>query len=251
LRRALDHGEFEVHYQPRIHLLSGAVCGAEALIRWNCPTRGLILPEQFIAQAEETGTIQVLGDWVLESICNQIVNWRVRGFPSVPIAINLSGQQLSAHTIERISDLMSSRAISPKQLEIDISGCSIMSREHASTIDILVELHRSGVTIAIDDFGHSNLYLHDLAKVPLDLLKINRTFVRDVDHNPNNAMIVEAIMSMARSMGVTAIAEGVETDDEEHFLRQIGCDYAQGFKYARPQAADQFERWFERVTLSA
>jgi diguanylate cyclase (GGDEF)-like protein/PAS domain S-box-containing protein len=250
LRRALDHGEFVVYYQPRINLLSGGLCGAEALVRWNCPTRGLLLPEQFLSQAEESGTIHALGDWVIESICNQIVNWRMRDFPPVPIAINLSGLQLSPYTMERICELLASHSILPGQLEIDVSGCAIMHCKQGSTIDVLVQLHKTGVIIALDDFGQSNVHLQELAKVPLDLLKINRAFVRDVDHNPNNAKIVDAIMSMAASMGVTVVAEGVETDDEEHFLRGIGCDYAQGFKYGRPQAALEFERWFERAALS-
>ena len=247
LRRALELSEFEVYYQPRFELASGRLCGAEALLRWNSPTRGLLLPGAFLRDAEETGVMQPLGEWVLESVCRQMAEWDRRGLPPIPIAVNVSCTQMGELLVERIRSILAKHALLPGRLEIDIASGAVMSQGEARGIDILSQLSQNGIRVALADFADTCFYLRDLTQLPVDAIKISQVFVRELGNDAEKTRVVEAIMRIAQSMGLAIMAEGVETDEEERYLQQMNCGYVQGFKYGRPQPVARFERWIERA----
>ena len=243
LRHALDKGEFQLYYQPKIDLATNAVSGAEALIRWNSPERGLVMPDRFIPLAEETGLILPIGDWVLGEACRQIAEWRDRGLPLIRVAVNVSARQFTNELLcERVGKLLEQYRLSAEMLEIELTESTVMA-DPERAVGQLQKLRDIGVAVSVDDFGTGYSSLSYLKKLPLSTIKIDRTFVRHLDQENENAAIVRAILGLGEALGMTAIAEGVETEGEARHLQEAGCHVAQGFKYSRPVPADDFQNW--------
>ena len=240
LRRALERREFSLAYQPKIDLTSGNPCGAEALLRWNHPERGVIAPVEFIPVLEETGLIVPVGEWVLKRACEDLKLWLERGAPAMPVAVNLSARQFRQHDLEeRIRSIVAGAGIDPSLIELEITESQLMhDPDHA--VRVLRALGDAGLRIAIDDFGTGYSSLSYLTRFPLASLKIDRSFVADVLDDEADATIVRTIVDMAHTLGFTVIAEGVELDSQAAFLRALGCEQAQGFLFARPMPAEEF-----------
>jgi len=243
LRRALENEEFELYYQPKIDLASGGLAGCEALIRWNSPERGLVAPDLFIPLAEETGLIAGIGDWVLEHACGQMAEWRRRGLAPVKVAVNASARQfLDPGFATKISTTLAKHQIAPSLLEIELTESTVMADPERASMQFQ-QLRDIGVAVSVDDFGTGYSSLAYLKRLPLDTIKIDRSFIRQVDSEIDNAAIVKAIIGLGGALGMSTIAEGVETSEEEAHLLAAGCGSAQGYHYAKPLPADQFEAW--------
>ncbi|MFM9280793.1 EAL domain-containing protein [Paenibacillus jiagnxiensis] len=241
IRKALHLDEFVLYYQPQIDILTGEIIGTEALVRWNHPTLGLVPPAKFIPIAEETGLIVPLGEWVLKSACLQNQIWKEKGFPPMSVSVNLSSRQFSKHDlVETIKEILLETHIDPQYLELEITESMTMNVDVA--IEVLGKLKELGIQICIDDFGtgYSNLYYLKLFSI--DRLKIDRSFVRDIMTDSNDADIVATIIAMAHKLGIDVIAEGVETKDQLDFLRSQNCHEVQGFYYHPPLPAEQIEQ---------
>ncbi len=240
LRRALERKEFTLHYQPKIDLVSGRPCGAEALLRWEHPERGRVAPVEFIPVLEETGLIVPVGEWVLRKACEDLKGWQRSGMPAMPVAVNLSARQFRQHDLdERIRAIVAAAGIDPALIELEITESQLMhDPDHA--IRVLERLGAAGLRIAVDDFGTGYSSLAYLTRFPLASLKIDRSFVADVLSDEADATIVRTIVDMAHTLGFTVIAEGVERDAQAAFLRKLGCEQAQGFLFARPMPAHDF-----------
>ncbi len=240
LRKALSRDEFVVYYQPKIETASGRVVGAEALVRWRHRELGMISPADFIPIAEETGLIVPIGNWVMNHVCRQIRLWRDAGQPVVPMAVNLSAHQFrQPDLVERVVEALHTHDIDPALLELELTESAVMHNAEAA-IKTLMELHGHGVLLAVDDFGTGYSSLSYLKKFPLHKLKIDRSFVMDIDTNPASAEIVGAIVAMGHSLNLKIVAEGVENDAQLEVLRGFRCDEIQGFYYSRPIPADTF-----------
>ncbi|KAB2928396.1 MAG: EAL domain-containing protein [Dechloromonas sp.] len=243
LRLALERGEFLLHYQPQWDLDSDRLIGWEALVRWQHPERGLVAPDRFIPIAEETGLIVPLGDWVLETACAEVRAWERDGLGEHRIAVNLSARQFTQHELgTRVDAILAANHLSAGRLELEITE-SVLMEDAERTVDILRQLKRRGICIAIDDFGTGYSSLAYLKAFPVDKLKIDRSFVRDIVVDPNDAAIVAAIISMARSMGLATIAEGVESEGQRNFLTAQGCQALQGYLFGRPMSAADARHW--------
>lgn len=240
LYHALEHAEFRVYYQPRISLHSGTIVGAEALLRWHHPRRGLVLPAAFIPLAEATGLIVPLGEWVLQVVCAQLQDWQRAGFPPLCISVNLSGRQLLLPELyQRLAQIVQIYGFAPQALEFEVTE-SLVMRDIALAGATLTALRQSGIRVAIDDFGTGYSSLSYLRQLPLDTLKIDRAFVHQVAPGSDNAAIVTAIIQMAHSLHLHVVAEGVEQHAEALFLRQQHCDEIQGYWCSRPLPAAAF-----------
>ncbi|MDP1863831.1 MAG: EAL domain-containing protein [Thiobacillus sp.] len=238
LRRALERQEFVLHYQPKINLQSGAIVGVEALIRWQHPQRGLILPEQFVPIAEDCGLTQPIGRWVLREACKQAQAWLQAGLPPIVVAINASAPEF--HTkdyFKNIRATLEEAHLEPRYLEIELTE-SVLMRDAAATDTVLHALADLGVQLAVDDFGTGYSSLSYLKKFPINTLKIDQSFVNQMIDNPDDAAIVSAVISMAKSLRLRVIAEGVETPEQAAFLRDRQCDEGQGYHFCRPMAAE-------------
>jgi len=243
LRHALDNGEFELYYQPKVDLASGKISGAEALIRWNSPERGQVAPDIFIPLAEETGLIVGIGDWVIDQACQQLADWSRRGAPPVKVAVNVSARQfLDPAFAEKVSALLSHYQLEPSLLEVELTESTVMSDPERAVAQFL-HLREAGISVSVDDFGTGYSSLAYLKRLPLDTIKIDRSFIHGVDSESDNAAIVRAIIGLGGALGMSTIAEGVETLEEEQHLQAAGCHNAQGYKYAKPLPAAQFEAW--------
>ncbi len=243
LRRAAEKGEFQLVYQPQICLRTGTVIGVEALIRWMSPTRGLLAPHHFIAGLEEFGLINEVGEWVLQTACEQVRRWHAMDFEPMRIGVNVSAQQFEdPMLIEKIRGALKETKLPPEFLEIELTESCLMS-DPGEAGALLRELREVGVRIAIDDFGtgYSSLtYLHDF---PLNALKIDKNFVQSVEANDRGGPIANMIVGLGKNLGLDVVAEGVETEGQLEYLRNHGCDIAQGYLYARPQAPDDLVAW--------
>ncbi len=240
LRHALEREELEVYYQPKLDLKTSSILGAEALVRWNHPDKGLVGPDKFIPLAEETGLISELGLWVLITACVQVQSWIEQGFKAFPISVNLSGRQLENNEIaEQIEHVLSRSGLAPEYLELEITESTIMKRPE-EVISILHQLKVMGVQLSIDDFGTGYSSLNYLRKFPIDLLKIDQSFVKDIVENNEDRLIVKGIIALAKSLNLKVLAEGVETAEQKEFLLREGCDYIQGFHFGKPMQADHF-----------
>ena len=240
LRQALIRREFTLHYQPKCDAHTGELCGVEALVRWNHPDRGVVSPIQFIAIAEQTGVIVALGEWVLEDACRQNRIWRDSGICSVPVAVNVSGIQFKqGNLLATIAGVLERTGLEPECLHLEITE-SVMMRDPEGFIRTLNALRAIGVRIALDDFGTGYSSLSYLKQFPIDYVKIDRSFVRDISTDPMDAGICSAIIAMAHNLGMQVIAEGVETQAQADFLRRGGCDQLQGYLVGRPQPAEGF-----------
>ncbi|PWF41600.1 putative bifunctional diguanylate cyclase/phosphodiesterase, partial [Massilia glaciei] len=239
LRRALAEGELRLHYQPQIELASGRVVGVEALARWHCPELGHVGPSEFIPVAEESGFIVALGRWVLQTACRQAAAWRGLGLLDTieHVAVNLSARQArEASLMDDISAALRESKLPAGLLELEITEGVLMENVNAN-VDLMQRFQNAGIHLSIDDFGTGYSSMAYLKRFPIDQLKIDRSFVRDVpgDGEP----IATAIIAMAHSLGMTVVAEGVETRAQLDFLRGAGCDIVQGFYFARPMAAGE------------
>lgn len=237
LRLALERGEFFLHYQPQWDVETNHLFGWEALLRWQHPERGLVSPERFIPIAEETGLILSIGDWVLATALAELRRWDDAGLARCSMSVNLSGRQFRQQMLgERIEALLETVGLTPDRLELEITESVLMEDADAAST-ILGRLKQHGVRIAIDDFGTGYSSLAYLKSFPINKLKIDRSFVRDIASDPNDAAIVSAIISMARSMGLRTIAEGVESDEQKDFLLSRGCTEIQGYLLGKPMPA--------------
>ena len=240
LRRALEHGEFVLHYQPQISLANGAVIGAEALIRWNHPELGMVPPGRFISIAEDSGLIVPMGDWVLGEACRQAVAWHKAGLPELLIAVNLSAVQFKRGDVEKaVTQALDESGLNPALLELELTE-SILIKDTEKVLATVRQLKSLGVKLSIDDFGTGYSSLSYLKRFNVDKLKIDQSFVRDMADDPNDAAIVSAIIQMAKSLNLTTIAEGVEDERQLALLRRLHCDEVQGYYFARPMPADEF-----------
>lgn len=246
LRHALETESFELRYQPKVALASGTLSGVEALLRWRCGARGLILPAEFIPIAEETGLIVPLGEWVIESACAELSRWREQFDQVPPIAVNLSPAQLASHrTVERILAALDRHAVSPELLEFEITETAVM-QDDAQILGSLAELARLGVPLALDDFGVGYSNLARLGQLPLTALKLDRSLVAGVATHSRDAKLVRAIIDIGHTLGMSVVAEGVQTPGQLEALRAAGCDEGQGYLFARALAVDQLREWLQR-----
>lgn len=242
LRRALDLGELELHYQGQFDLDTGLLVGAEALVRWRHPQRGLILPGQFIAIAEERGLIAALGARTLELACRQLRAWLDAGLTPVPVSVNLSALQLrETGLVEKIRACLERYAIASRWLQLELTESAVM-HDLATSTAILRELTELGLRLAIDDFGTGYSSLAYLRRLPLHCLKIDRSFIAELNESADAAAITKTVITMARSLQLTALAEGVETPEQRRTLHQMGCTQVQGYLLARPETAGTFAR---------
>jgi diguanylate cyclase (GGDEF)-like protein len=242
LRGALDRDEYRIHYQPKINLATGLISGLEALLRWQSPDRGLVQPGEFISVLEDAGLIIPVGEWVIASVCSQIRRWQSAGAVVPPVAVNLSARQFRQQDLDAvIGRILMDSQIDPRLLEFELTE-SILMTDAESAVDTLRQIKARGIRLALDDFGTGYSSLSYLKRFPLDALKIDRAFIRDVTENPDDVSIVVAIISLARSLRLKVIAEGVETQEQLAFLRRHGCDEAQGYYIARPMDTDSVSR---------
>jgi predicted signal transduction protein with EAL and GGDEF domain len=237
---ALERNEFELHLQPQVALDSGQVIGAEALLRWHNAELGTVEPARFIPIAEECGLILPLGEWVLTRAIELLDEWRRAGLGHLRLAVNLSARQCAGTTLlAQLDRLLALRPIDPARLELEITETAAM-HDPESTRHLLRQLRERGITVAIDDFGTGYSSLSYLKLFAIDRIKIDRGFVKDIETDPNDAMIVSATIGLAHSLGLAVVAEGVETLAQCHFLRDKLGDEAQGYLFARPMPAAQF-----------
>jgi diguanylate cyclase (GGDEF)-like protein len=241
LHHAFDRKEFVIHYQPMIEIGTRQVVGAEALIRWMSPELGLMSPDEFIPVAEETGLIFPIGEWVLRTACAQMKSWHKAGHNELNVAVNLSARQFQQRdliaTIERI---LEETGLPASSLDIEITESTAMHNADLS-LSIMTRLKQMGVRISIDDFGTGYSSLSYLKRFPIDTVKIDQNFVRDLAQGTNDGAIISAVISMARALKLRVVAEGVETEDQLAFLRRQHCETIQGFLYSRPLPAEEFE----------
>lgn len=242
LRRAIERQEFAVHYQPKISTTDTRLIGAEALIRWNHPERGMVPPGQFIAIAEESGLIKPIGLWIMEEVCRQNQEWLRKGLACVPIAVNLSAIQFRDKSLVNIlKKVLDDSGLSPDLLEFELTESSLM-QDSDSVVEALNKLKEIGTRLSIDDFGTGYSSLSYLKRFPIDTLKIDQAFVRDVPYDKDGAAIVEAIINMGHSLDLSVIAEGVETVEQLNFLKARRCNEIQGNYYSKPIPAAEFEK---------
>jgi EAL domain-containing protein (putative c-di-GMP-specific phosphodiesterase class I) len=247
LRRALDEDQFVLHYQPKVNLESGCVCGAEALIRWQHPSRGLIEPDKFILVAEERGLIVPLGDWVMREVCRQNAVWQQQGMAAMPIAINLSAEHFQQGTLlDDVQKILSMHALEPHCLELELTESSIM-QDAAATRKAMQQLREMGVVLALDDFGTGYSSLSQLKGLPLDNIKLDQTFVRGLPDDCGDLAICRAVIAIGRALGLKVIAEGVETAEQLVVLRTLGCDAGQGYLFASAMPAAQFFDYMQKL----
>jgi diguanylate cyclase (GGDEF)-like protein/PAS domain S-box-containing protein len=233
--------EFTLHYQPEIDRYTGEVVGAEALVRWQHPELGLLSPGHFISMAEETGLIVRLGEWVLRTACKQAVAWRKAGFSAFQVAVNVSALQFRNHDIvQQIGKILEDTGLEARYLELELTESMIFDKTE-ELIAILRELKMMGITLSIDDFGTGHSSLSNLQLLPVDKVKIDVSFVRNVTTSAQDAAIVLGIIEMAHKLGLKVVAEGVETEAQLTYLHSHGCDIMQGYHLSRPMAADDFE----------
>ncbi len=252
LHHALERDEFELHYQPKVDLQSGAITGVEALLRWHSPDMGLVSPAKFIPILEETGLILEVGEWVIARACRQARLWQEQGLPPLRIAVNLSPRQFQSRNLaERIRTLIDQPDFLPEFLELEITESMVMQNVERA-IATLEQLRALGVRIAIDDFGTGYSSLAVLKRFPVDCLKVDRSFVRDVPNDPDDVAITRSVIALAHSMGLSVVAEGVETEAQRAFLVDSQCDEMQGFLFSKPLPAAELAVLFrEKAALAA
>ena len=242
LRRALQREEFLVYYQPKVNLRTGGITGMEALVRWQSPEMGMLTPDTFIPLAEEIGLIMPLGAWVLRSACAQNKAWQDAGLPPLTVSVNLSPRQFRQQDIASlIEEALTETGLDPRFLELEITESMVMHDADRVTT-VLGYLKRLGTSLSMDDFGTGYSSLSYLKRFPFDKLKIDKSFVRDITCDPNNAAIAKAVIAMAHSLHMKVIAEGVETQGQFEYLRSHGCDEMQGFYFSKPVPVPEFER---------
>ena len=245
LRKAIEAGELVAYFQPKVYLADGRLAGAEALVRWRHPARGLIPPGQFIPVAEASGLIVALGDWMLEAVCRQLAAWRAAGFPPLTVAVNLAARHFrDLECTGRIQDLLKAHGLPPQAVELELTESTLLDAG-ARTTETLLALQQLGIELAIDDFGTGYSSLGYLKRLPIAALKIDQSFVRDLVTDPDDRILAATIVTLGHSLGLTVVAEGVETEEQRHILLEQGCDLAQGYLFGPPVPAERFVAWFD------
>ncbi|MBX8944468.1 EAL domain-containing protein [Lysinibacillus sp. K60] len=244
LHNALANNEFYLDYQPQVNLKTGTIESVEALVRWRHPTRGFVPPDVFIPIAEECGLIIPLGKWILETACTQAKAWEKQGLPPMKVAVNLSlGQLFQQDLVEMVQDILQRTNLDPSFLQLEITESMTMNIDQMT--QLLHELKALGIQIAVDDFGTGYSSLSYLKEFPIDCLKIDRTFVRNVPHNPNDEALVSMIISMAKHLRLKVVAEGIEEVEQLSFLIDGGCDYIQGYLFSKPISPQQITETYK------
>jgi len=244
LRKAIELDELELHYQPQLDVLTGKFCALEALIRWDCQELGRLSPAEFIPLAEETGLIVGIGEWVLRSACRQAKSWQDQGIPLSRMAVNVSAIQfLHKGFSSLVATILTETGLEPDVLELELTESALINDED-TVLDVLQSLKKIGVQLAIDDFGTGYSSLSRLKNFPIDRLKIDQSFVRDIESDAENASIVVAVIAMAEGMDMKVIAEGVETADQLAFLKNKRCNEVQGYLLSRPLPSNKVEEFF-------
>jgi EAL domain-containing protein (putative c-di-GMP-specific phosphodiesterase class I) len=234
LRRALERDQFFLNYQPKVDLASGQITGVEALLRWTHPDLGVVSPTQFIPLAEETGLIVPIGRWVLKQACAQNMAWQRHGLLPVSMAVNLSPRQFAdKQLLHDIDEALAASGMSPTRLQLEVTESMVM-RNVPRAIKTLAAIQSRGIRLAIDDFGTGYSSMSLMKQFPIDTIKIDRSFVRDLPEDSEDRAIAEAIIRMGKALGMTVVAEGVETIEQHAFLRHHGCDEMQGYLFSKP-----------------
>jgi EAL domain-containing protein (putative c-di-GMP-specific phosphodiesterase class I) len=241
LRRAVERNELELYFQPKVWLADGALIGSEALLRWNHPQRGMVMPDQFIGIAEDSGLIMEIGEWVLREACLTARAWNAPSMPLHKVAINLSARQFqTGDLVVTVNRVLEETDCLPEWIELEITE-SMLLDEHGEVLEILNEFQALGIAVAIDDFGTGYSALSYLARYPINTLKIDQLFVSSISVDPHRAELVNAIISIARSLGQFVVAEGVDTVEQATYLRERGCQIAQGYLYSKPMPRKVFQ----------
>lgn len=240
LRHTIEQGGLELHYQPQVDTMNGQVVGAEALMRWPHPEHGMVPPFKFVPLAEELGLINALGEWGLEEACRQMVELQTEGLDLPQVSVNVSALQLDHGFADRVARILSKTGLHPKRLKLELTE-GIMVDDTSATMEVLSQLKELGVRLSIDDFGTGYSSLGYLSRLPLDEVKIDRSFVVDMGKSRNDSSLVVAIIAMARSLGLKLVAEGVETEQQYQFLRQHGASVVQGYLFSKPVPADELK----------
>jgi EAL domain-containing protein (putative c-di-GMP-specific phosphodiesterase class I) len=244
LHNALDRGELVVHYQPKIDVRTGHIVGAEALVRWQHPERGLLFPGDFIPLSEQTGQVVAIGEAVMYQACRQNREWQEAGYPPITVAVNVSVPQFKAGIADVTASVLRRTGLAAPFLEVEITESA--AAEGLDVIaEVLKELRGFGVRCSIDDFGTGYCGLSYLSRLPIDALKVDKSFI-DLMSNGPDAAIVAAVISMGHSLGLKVIAEGVETEEQRRLLAEFECDQIQGYLYGKPMPADEFEQLLAR-----
>jgi len=239
LRRALDRNQFALHYQPKVDMATGQITGVEALLRWTHPELGVLPPMQFIPLAEETGLIVPIGRWVLKEACAQNMAWQRRGLRRISMAVNLSPRQfVDQHLLQDIDEALAASGMSPVLLQLEVTESMVM-RNVSRAVKVLDAIQSRGIRLAIDDFGTGYSSMSLMKQFPIDTIKIDRSFVRDLPKDSEDQAIAQAIISMGKALGMTVVAEGVETTEQETFLRDHACDEMQGYLFSKPVPPQQ------------
>jgi len=239
LGHALDRNELRLHYQPKLNVATGQIAGVEALLRWCHPDLGELAPNRFIPLAEETGLIVPVGRWVMKTACAQNMAWQRQGLPAISMAINVSPRQFSdENLLQDINDALSSSGMDPALLQVEITESMVMLNVERA-IQLLDAIRSQGVRLAIDDFGTGYSSMSVMKRFPIDTIKIDRSFVRELPENTEDRAIAQAIIGMGKALGLTIVAEGVETNEQQEFLRELACDEIQGFLFSKPVVADR------------
>lgn len=250
LRKAIESDQLCAHFQPKVRLADGRPVGAEALVRWRHPERGLVPPAEFIPVAEASDLIVQLGDWMLVHVCRQLAEWRRAGLPAPNVAINLAARHFRLpHLADRITGLLEAYGLPPQALELEITESTLMETG-AETAETLLALRELGVGLAIDDFGTGYSSLSYLKRLPITALKIDRSFVADMVTDPDDRVLAATIVALGHSLGLQVLAEGVETAEQRAVLLEQGCDLAQGYLFGAPAPAGEFIDWWERANAA-
>jgi diguanylate cyclase (GGDEF)-like protein len=245
LRRAIQNEEFLIHYQPRVSVDSLAITGVEALVRWQHPQFGLVSPSEFIPLAEDTGLIVPIGEWVLRQACEQNRRWQDMGFAPIQMAVNISGRQFHDRDLSQtVVRIVNDSGLAPHHLELELTESSIMQNEEFAA-NVLTRWRNMGINISIDDFGTGVSSLASLKRLPIGALKIDQSFVRDANTDPDDAAIVMAIITLAHNLRLRVVAEGVETEEQLRFLQLLRCDEIQGYFFSKPLPAEKLVSLFD------
>ncbi|HRC68126.1 MAG TPA: EAL domain-containing protein [Candidatus Competibacter denitrificans] len=243
LRQAIGAGQLRAYYQPKVRLSDRTVIGAEALVRWQHPERGLVPPGQFIPVAETSDLIVELGDWMLEEVCRQIADWQARGWVVPTVSVNLAARHFRLpKLVERVGSLLQAYGLAPRLLELEITESTLLEVS-SQTTETLRALEQLGVGLALDDFGTGYSSLSYLKRLPLTALKIDQSFVRDLVADSDDRTLAATIVTLGHYMDLVVVAEGVETEEQRSILFEQGCDLAQGYLFGRPVPASEFIGW--------
>ena len=245
LQHAVENGELRLHYQPKLDAASGDLVGMEALVRWMHPVLGMISPKEFIPIAEDTGLIVTIGRWVLREACRQNAAWQQAGMRRLRVAVNLSARQFrSGYLLDEIDATLSETSLSASSLELEITESMVME-DPEGVIKLLGRIRSRGIHLSLDDFGTGHSSLAYLKRFPIDCVKIDREFIKDMPQDTDDVAIARTIVAMAKSLGLSTVAEGVETYEQFGMLKIMGCDQIQGFYFSRPLPADDFLTFYQ------